>query len=486
MSISGQQEHIRKPAVAGSFYPVSRRELNDTLDQLFTDAGEKKSYTVNPGDRLRAVISPHAAYAYSGVVAASAISAVTPGTEYENIFLIGSSHRTSFNGASVYTGAAYETPLGIAKVNTTLANHICRISDLFSYNEEAHKDEHSLEVQIPLLQHRLGKDITIVPILIGTRNSRICKEIATSLLPYFNENNLFVISSDFSHYPSFNDALKVDEITLEALISGQPGTFIKTLKSNAGLNISGLATSMCGWTSALVLMHLAENEPGLVYKHIMYRNSGHVGYGDRSAVVGYHSIALIEEDTETGNKEVFSLSREDQARLLDIARQNISSLLNKKQGSEIDESLLPAVLLGKLGAFVTLNTGNKLRGCVGRFMPSEPLYQTVKAMSAAAAFNDSRFDQLSLKELDDIKIEISVLSPLKKINDINEIILGKHGVYLEKGCCSGTFLPQVAGGRNWTVSDFLGHISRDKAGLGWTGWKDADIYIYEAFVFGEK
>ena len=486
MSIQGQKEDIRKPAVAGSFYPGKRRELNDTLRQLFTDAGEIGSQAVKPGKKLRAVISPHAAYAFSGMVAASAISAITPGTEYDNIFLIGSSHRTSFNGASVYSGSAYETPLGTAKVNTALAKHLCESSDQFTYNKEAHRDEHSLEVQIPLLQYHLGKDITIVPILIGTHNSRKCKEIATALLPYFNGNNLFVISSDFSHYPSFSDALKVDKITLEALISGQPGTFINTLKSNSGLSIGGLATSMCAWTSALVLMHLAETEPGLAFNHIMYRNSGHFEYGDRSAVVGYHSIALIEENSEPGKKEVFSLCREDQVQLLDIARQNISSLLNKKHGPAIDESLLPDALLGKLGAFVTLNTGNKLRGCVGRFMPSEPLYQTVKAMSAAAAFNDSRFDRLSLKELDEIKIEISVLSPMKKINDINEIILGRHGVYLEKGCRSGTFLPQVAGGRNWTVSDFLGHISRDKAGLGWTGWKDADIYIYEAFVFGEE
>lgn len=147
---------------------------------------------------------------------------------------------------------------------------------------------------------------------------------------------------------------------------------------------------------------------------------------------------------------------------------------------------MPAALLSQSGAFVSLYKHGELRGCVGSFMPSGPLYQTIQSMTKAAAFDDSRFSPLAKEELDDISIEISVLSPLKKIDDINEIELGKHGVYIKKSYRSGTLLPQVAIGRNWTVTDFLGHIARDKAGLGWTGWKDADIYLYEAFVFGEE
>jgi AmmeMemoRadiSam system protein A len=107
-------------------------------------------------------------------------------------------------------------------------------------------------------------------------------------------------------------------------------------------------------------------------------------------------------------------------------------------------------------------------------------------MAREAAFMDPRFSPLSRDEFEKINIEISVLSPLRKISSIEEITLGKHGVYIKKGTRSGTFLPQVADSRDWTLSDFLGHISRDKAGLGWTGWKDAEIYVYEAFVFGEE
>ncbi|HCC71675.1 MAG TPA: AMMECR1 domain-containing protein [Bacteroidales bacterium] len=177
---------------------------------------------------------------------------------------------------------------------------------------------------------------------------------------------------------------------------------------------------------------------------------------------------------------------EDQQKLLEIARESIRSYLYKDKLPEIKESEISTALLNKLGAFVTLNLEGRLRGCIGRFMPTEPLYETVLAMAREAAFNDARFLPLTKEEFEETSIEISVLSPLRKIEDINEIILGKHGVYLRKGIQSGTFLPQVANNRNWTVTDFLGHISRDKAGLGWTGWKDAEIYVYEAFVFGEE
>jgi uncharacterized protein (TIGR00296 family) len=106
-------------------------------------------------------------------------------------------------------------------------------------------------------------------------------------------------------------------------------------------------------------------------------------------------------------------------------------------------------------------------------------------MSSASAFSDSRFDPLKIDELDEIQIEISVLSELRKIKDIEEIIPGKHGVYLRKGFTTATFLPQVAGEQKWTRDQLLGNLAKNKAGLSWNGWKDADIFIYEAVVFEE-
>ena len=107
-------------------------------------------------------------------------------------------------------------------------------------------------------------------------------------------------------------------------------------------------------------------------------------------------------------------------------------------------------------------------------------------MARAAAFEDYRFDPVTSSELDDISIEISVLTPLRRITDISEFKYGKHGIYIQKGGRGGTFLPQVAFDTDWTKEEFLGHCSRDKAGLGWDGWKDADLYIYDALIFAEE
>ena len=139
----------------------------------------------------------------------------------------------------------------------------------------------------------------------------------------------------------------------------------------------------------------------------------------------------------------------------------------------------------KAGAFVTLHTSGKLRGCIGRFDVDEPLYKIVQEMAIASATRDYRFAPVTAAELSEINIEISVLTPLRKIQSIDEIVLGKHGIYIKKGMQSGTFLPQVATDTKWSLEEFLGHCARDKAGIGWDGWKDAEIFIYEAIVFSE-
>jgi uncharacterized protein (TIGR00296 family) len=107
-------------------------------------------------------------------------------------------------------------------------------------------------------------------------------------------------------------------------------------------------------------------------------------------------------------------------------------------------------------------------------------------MSIASATQDSRFMTVTSGEIDKLEIEISVLSPMKRIFSADEIVLGKHGIYIKKGYYSGTFLPQVATETGWSKDEFLGHCARDKAGLSWDGWKDAELYTYEACVFGEK
>jgi AmmeMemoRadiSam system protein A len=115
-----------------------------------------------------------------------------------------------------------------------------------------------------------------------------------------------------------------------------------------------------------------------------------------------------------------------------------------------------------------------------------PLFQVVQEMAVAAAVQDYRFQPVQLSEMNDLDIEISVLTPMRKVSSIDEIELGKHGIYIKKGAQGGTFLPQVAKETGWTKEEFLGHCAQDKAGIGWDGWKGAEIFVYEALVFGEQ
>jgi len=147
---------------------------------------------------------------------------------------------------------------------------------------------------------------------------------------------------------------------------------------------------------------------------------------------------------------------------------------------------IPEKLKKHLGAFVTINEDGHLRGCIGHFEPTEPLYKTIIDVAISAAQNDPRFLKLTKDELNNITIEISVLTPRKKINSIDEIVLGRDGIYIQKGLKSGTFLPQVATDMHWNTEEFLGYCSQEKAGIGYDGYKNADIYTYKAIVFDEK
>jgi hypothetical protein len=211
-------------------------------------------------------------------------------------------------------------------------------------------------------------------------------------------------------------------------------------------------------------------------KHLLYQNSGDVEDGDHSRVVGYHAFAILR-----GDEKAFSLSGDEKSILKDIALQSIKDSL---AGNSISKnSNLTSNLYTKCGAFVSLHKQGRLRGCIGHMAEDIPLCEVVAEMARAAAFEDPRFMPVTSDELPDIDIEISVLTPMRRIYSIDEFELHRHGIYIRKGYRSGTFLPQVADEVNWTKEEFVGHCSQDKAGLGWDGWRDAELYTYEAIVF---
>ena len=480
----------RQPVVAGSFYSADKTELYNNLKSYFSMVSDKST-----DENLKAVIVPHAGYVYSAEVAANGYAKINPSVHYNNVFILASSHRAYFEGASIYNLGDYYTPLGKVKVNKTITDQLLKDNKVFSYVPEAHFQEHSIEVQLPFLQYIFKDGFQIVPIVLGTNRIDRVKEIAEGLKSYFNENNLFIISSDFSHYPSGKDAEVVDIETMKSIISNSPENFLKTIDLHEKENISNLSTSACGWTSILTLLYLTQHNDKYLYQHIIYKNSGEYLNKNSSRVVGYNAIMVSTTDSKEKqstneavekNDSEFSFSLENQKKLLSIARKTIDNFLENGEIQNLNDNEMPDELKVKSGAFVTLHKNGELRGCIGRFTADEPLYKTVQRMAVSSATEDYRFSKVSPGEMKNIDIEISVLSPLKKIDSIDEIVLGKHGIYLVSGYSRGTFLPQVATETGWDKEEFLGHCARDKARIGWYGWKDADIYTYEAFVFGEK
>ena len=466
---------VRPVTQANRFYPGNAQELSREVDSLLA---LHSGATIN---NVAALIVPHAGYYYSGNTAASAMMTLNPEQPYKRIFLLGPSHHTWLDGASVNTEADYyATPLGNVKVDRETALELTKADSVFTYRPEAHDQEHCLEVQLPFLQRRLKEVPPIVPIIIATNDYQKLKRMAEVLKPWFSDENLFIISSDFSHYPSYEDACEVDAKTGKAIESGDVGQLISTIEANARSGKRNLQTSACGEFPIITLMLMLDGSYDI--KHLMYQNSGDVDGHDRSRVVGYHSFAIVRSSLaqpDTG----FLLGDDDKKWLKDIALQSIKDSLDGKPIAQPMVNGQRSMVNVNCGAFVSLHKHGHLRGCIGHFGEDYPLHRIVAEMARAAAFEDPRFTPVRREELDDIDIEISVLTPMRRIYSLDEFELHRHGIYIRKGYRSGTFLPQVADEVNWTKEEFVAHCSQDKAGLGWDGWRDAELYVYEAIVF---
>ena len=465
---------VRPATQAGRFYDGNPQRLSHEVDSFLALHAKDRQY-----ENVAAIIVPHAGYYFSGNVAATAYMSLPKDKPYKRIFLLGPSHHEWLNGASVNSEADYyETPLGQVKVDRETAQTLIAADSIFSYRPEAHDREHCLEVQLPFLQRRFEEVPPIVPIIISTNDFRKLKRMAEALKPFFTDENLFIISSDFSHYPSYGDACAVDARTGKAVESGDVEQFIATIEANANSGIRNLATSACGEFPIITLMLMLDKQYEV--KHLLYQNSGDIDDHDPTRVVGYHAFAILR-----GEEKSFTLSDDEKRILKDIALQSIKDSLDGKSLSEANYqlSIVNYQLKEKCGAFVSLHKQGRLRGCIGHFGEDTPLHEIVAEMARAAAFEDPRFMPVTRDELDDIDIEISVLTPMRRIQSLDEFKLHRHGIYIRKGYRSGTFLPQVADEVNWTKEEFVGHCSQDKAGLGWDGWRDAELYVYEAIVF---
>lgn len=491
---------IRPPSVADQFYPGDRTALAKVVDR-FIQAANPPAFDGVPV----AFLVPHAGYVFSGGVAAYSYKALK-GREITDVILIGNSHHFGFTKGAVYARGAYRTPLGDVPVNEDLARCVIASTPLLEENPMPHGQEHSLEVQLPFLQRTLG-DFRIVPILMSQFSMTQCKAIGEGIAKAIQNSGqadkiMIVNSSDMSHYPRKADADRVDRGALKVLEQFDPEALAEYMLEQLNDRIPHLACVFCGEESLYATMFAAKALKADTATVLHYANSGDVS-GDEDRVVGYGAAVFSragndkakEKKSEEKTKAVdsspaqeFSISSENQAWLLGLARQSIDVYLTSNRLANIrshDEALMvPAAV------FVTLTQRGQLRGCIGTTEPRAPLYQAVLELAVAAAVEDPRFPPVNRKELNQIHIEISVLSPLQKVENADAIIPGKHGVVVRRGGRSGLFLPQV-----WEhfpgpdrKAEFLGELCRQKAGLADDAWKDpkTELLVFTVAAFEEK
>ncbi|MFC1668519.1 AmmeMemoRadiSam system protein B [Chlamydiota bacterium] len=474
-------EEIRKPAVSGMFYTESKKELISQINSFLEMVPQQ---TID--GEILALISPHAGYVYSGQVAAYGFS-LLKGNIFDTVIIIGPNHRLKgFYGTSVYDKGYFETPLGLVKIDEEIARLLLRNEPALVTDERAHQYEHSLEVQLPFLQVLLDS-FKIVPIVMGDYSIKSCQELANGLVKTIKDTPqkkiLLLISTDLSHYHSYNTAKSMDALCIQDILNLNEKKLYDHNRSRT--------TEMCGYGPVLTSIMVAKELKSTSAKLLHYANSGDVT-NDTSQVVGYASIvlykALKEEEAKDNKKNKkgkgIVYNETERKELLQIARSSIETYLKDKKKIIINTK--NEKFLKKRGAFVTLNKFGQLRGCIGYIIPVKSLYETIQEMAINAAIHDTRFRPVTEEELADIDIEISVLSPLEKITDITRIEVGRHGIIIKKGFYSGLLLPQVATEYGWDRKTFLEHTCR-KAGLVPDAYKEgAEIQIFSAEVFGEK
>lgn len=468
-------EPVRRPAVAGSFYPAEEKELSVMIAGFLSQAKEATAE-----GKLKILIVPHAGLEFSGQIAGWGFKQIV-GKDYTRVILLGVSHRTWFDYAAIFAQGEWETSLGGVVIDRDLAKDLLDEKQKILADINPHQEEHSLEVELVFLQKVL-KDFKIVPILLGQVSDETIDALGQKIAENLDGKTLLVVSSDLSHYPPWSVANQVDDLTIKAILTGSKDQFDKTIGELEAASYPGVETCACGQQAISTALKVAEILQIKNFVKIKYANSGDLPGNDKERVVGYGAIGVWQSEKETTS----FLDEEAKKEALVITRQTLESYLNQGKIPQID--LQNKSLKEKLGAFVTLRKEGELRGCIGSFEPSEPLYKVIQEMAIAAATEDTRFLPVTLQELKEIKIEISVMTPKKQIDNWQKIQLGKQGVVVRKGRQSGTFLPQVATETGWSKEEFLSQLCSQKAGLPPDCYLDPSVklFIFEAQVFEEK
>ncbi|MEK9130390.1 MAG: AmmeMemoRadiSam system protein B [Patescibacteria group bacterium] len=448
------EEKIKPATVAGQFYPASKIELENTINSFLNNVQKE---VLNEKIEIKALISPHAGYAFSGQVAAFGYKQLE--NNFDNIFILADNHNSEslYSGISIPTDFThFQTPIGNIKISNTIRSFLK--NNLFKNIPSAY-NSHIIEVQLPFLQ-KILTHFKITPMILSGLNENQQTKLAELISQQLNSNDLIIVSSDLSHFHPYDKAVMLDKTCIKAITNGD----VEEIKN----------CEVCGPNSILTLMKIAKQKKWKI-KLLNYKNSGDI-IEEKNSVVGYSSIIFYQE------KE---LNKNEQKILLNLARKNIESRVKKNKPFEPDLNLISQYpkLLEKKGTFVTLSKNKTLRGCIGNILPQEELYLSVQNSAINAAMNDLRFLPVEENELNEINIEISVLEipQLIEVNYWQEYLKQltplQDGIIIKLGSKQATYLPQV-----WEQipekENFLNSLCQ-KAGLDYECWKNPKIEIYK-------
>ena len=462
----------RKPAVAGRWYPGTKKQLEQLMENLFKDIDLEENKNLKPFG----LISPHAGLTCSGRIAAYGYSLLKE-NQFDTVILLGPSHNYFKRVVSVYNGDYCETPLGTIPIDKEISGQLVVADKKIVFDPDIHSVEHSLEAQLPFLQYKL-KSFKVVLILTSTNDFSLLDKLAQKIIEITEKSSkkiLFVNSTDMSHDHKYDVAVNMDYYTIDLIIEQKWDTLKQEILSRN--------CELCGYYALypfLKIMKHYGNTKGILLK---YANSGDV-FGDiNSRIVGYCSIIFPQKNK---NIKEGSMNEKDKKYLLNSARESIAYYLKYRKIPE-QESPQNPLLSEDRAVFVTLHQDGNLRGCIGHMQARMPMYKAIAEMAVSAAFEDYRFTPVREQELENVQIEISVLSPMQRIFDHKKIRMGIDGVWIKKGMCSGVYLPQVATETGWDRKTFLESLCAQKAGLDKDAYLDPDteIYIYQVEKFSE-
>lgn len=475
---------VRPSALAGRWYAGAPAQLRRDL-LTYLEASPKKKC-----DGIRAIIVPHAGYVWSGPTAAVAFNALNV-EKIRRIFIFCPNHRVPVRGAVSVSAEAFETPLGRVPVDRNLVESWHR-AGLLQIDDGAHRLEHAIEIQLPFLQVIFGdRTPTIVPVIVGQVSTDELKRMAHRLQLDLKPQDLVLISSDFLHYgedygfvpfgapvqPQIDD---YDHRTLKAIQTMNAVKFEEFARANPH--------AACGIHALRLLEWVFQGDELEAYE-LAYDTSGRRS-GEDDMSVSYFAIAIAPKSQDLHDMNALDkpVSSAAQKTAHDLVKRALTEAVTAQKSTpfpkDLDRGSDPDVFSREYGVFVTLNEADgHLRGCIGNIVPVDRLAESLWARAQDAALHDPRFAPVTIEELPSLDVEISVLTPIRPVSGPQDIVVGKHGVFLKKSGRSAVFLPQVAPEQGWNLDQMLTALSR-KAGLPPQAWReDAAFSVFEAQVF---